>query len=204
MATTLPPVLETKRQRVTEDWLAVCIGLFIFAMAAGDLLRRRPAGLGRHDVSLDQRRRLSGSGRRKPTPACPGIASLFATYVFLLVLLGVGASALGADVRRFAKGFTAVFFISYGCWIAGSWAYIAATPDKLKGFGIAWSLNLTVGGRVHHRSGRRAGGRQLLPRRAGVHEGGDPAGVVRQDRHCDPRAVSWASPLPSNSAWPPQ
>src|SRR5262249_52660289 len=29
-------------------------------------------------------------------------------------------------------------------WIVGSWAYIAATSDKLKAFGIPWSLNLTA------------------------------------------------------------
>ncbi len=50
---------------------------------------------------------------------------------------------LKADVRRFIKGFTAVFFLSYLSWIAGSWAYIAATPDKRAALGIGWSLNLT-------------------------------------------------------------
>ena len=40
-------------------------------------------------------------------------------------------------------GFTAIFWISYACWIGGSYAYIAATPDKLASFGIPWSLNLT-------------------------------------------------------------
>jgi len=36
-----------------------------------------------------------------------------------------------------------VFWVSYICWVAGHYAYIAATPDKLKAFGITWSLNLT-------------------------------------------------------------
>ncbi|MBM3749195.1 MAG: putative sulfate exporter family transporter, partial [Acidobacteria bacterium] len=41
------------------------------------------------------------------------------------------------------KAFTGVFFLSYACWVAGSWAYIAATADKLKTYNIGWSLNLT-------------------------------------------------------------
>ena len=41
------------------------------------------------------------------------------------------------------KGFTAVFCAAYLSWIVGSWAYIAATPDKRAAFHIGWSLNLT-------------------------------------------------------------
>jgi uncharacterized membrane protein YadS len=51
--------------------------------------------------------------------------------------------SLGLKPTRFAKGFTIVFGIAYASWIAGSWAYIAATPDKRAGFQIGWSLNLT-------------------------------------------------------------
>ena len=47
-------------------------------------------------------------------------------------------------MAKFAGGFTAIFWISYTCWIAGSYAYIAETPDKLKSRGISWSLNLTA------------------------------------------------------------
>jgi uncharacterized membrane protein YadS len=50
---------------------------------------------------------------------------------------------MGLNVRRFAIGFTAVFFVSYLCWILGAYAYIAATPNQQGNFGISWSLNLT-------------------------------------------------------------
>ena len=73
----------------------------------------------------------------------PGLVYLAATYVFLLVLLAVGAAALRVNVVRFLKGFTAVFFTSYLAWFIGSWAYIAATPDKRKALGVPWSLSLT-------------------------------------------------------------
>lgn len=55
-----------------------------------------------------------------------------------------GAAALKADIKRFIIGFTAVFFISYICWVTGSLANIAATtPAELQKFGITWSLKLT-------------------------------------------------------------
>ncbi len=76
--------------------------------------------------------------------ALPGVLSLLATYLFLLLATALGAMALRLQVGAFARGFTAIFGISYVCSIAGSYAYIAATPDKLKSFGISWSLNLTA------------------------------------------------------------
>ena len=72
-----------------------------------------------------------------------GIASLFWTYIFLLGMMGVAAKALGAKMARFILSFTVVFWVSYACWLAGHYAYIAATPDQLEKFGIPWSLNLT-------------------------------------------------------------
>jgi uncharacterized membrane protein YadS len=72
-----------------------------------------------------------------------GFMSLIVTYVFMLLILLVGAKALKANLARFAAGFTVVFALSYACWFAGSWAYIAATPDKRAAFHIPWSLNLT-------------------------------------------------------------
>jgi len=60
-----------------------------------------------------------------------------------MIILAIGAKGLGANVKPFMKGFTVVFALSYLCWFAGSWAYIAATPDKRAALKIGWSLNLT-------------------------------------------------------------
>ena len=49
-----------------------------------------------------------------------GGVSLLATYVFLLFLAGLGAKALRLPLGEFLGGFTAIFWISYACWIAGS------------------------------------------------------------------------------------
>ena len=56
-----------------------------------------------------------------------GVGALVATYAALLAAMTVGAAALKADLKRFALGFTAVFWISYLCWIAGSYANFAVT-----------------------------------------------------------------------------
>jgi uncharacterized membrane protein YadS len=127
---------------VTEDWLAVCTGLLIFAMAAGVFFGADLLGWAVTTSVWTNVSKALGPAS-KNYAAVPGLVALVATYLFLLLVMAAGAAALGADLRRFAKGFTAVFFISYLCWIAGSWAYFAATPDKLKSFGIGWSLNLT-------------------------------------------------------------
>src|SRR5258708_23435159 len=67
-----------------------------------------------------------------------------ATYLALLVALTGGAAALRADLKGFALGFTAVFWISSLSWIAGSYANLAATtPADMQRFGISWSLRLT-------------------------------------------------------------
>jgi uncharacterized membrane protein YadS len=130
------------RPALTEDWLAVCLGLVLFVLSLGAFLGMDVLGWA---VTTSVWTRPASA--LKPASSSyawmPGLASLLATYVFLLAILTPGAYALRANVRRFITGFTAVFLASYAAWFAGSWAYIAATPDKLKSFGIGWSLNLT-------------------------------------------------------------
>ena len=59
----------------------------------------------------------------------------------MLIISGIGAIALKVNLGRFMLGFTLVFWIGYGCWLLGHFAYIAAT-DAAKS-GIGWSLKLT-------------------------------------------------------------
>ncbi len=131
-----------EKPRINEDWLAVWIGLFLFVLALASLAGVDLLGWAVTTSVWTSVTRALGAAS-KTYAGLPGLVCLLATYVFLAVLMAIGARALGADVRRFIKAFTAVFFVSYATWIAGSWAYIAATPDKLKTLGIGWSLNLT-------------------------------------------------------------
>jgi uncharacterized membrane protein YadS len=118
------------------------VGLFISALSLGLLWGRDILGWAvKQNVWISPRQALE--------PVSPayaglgGIMSLLLTYVFMLVILTAAARFLEADVPRFVVGFTIIFIISYICWFLGHYAYIAATPDKLEGLGIGWSMNLT-------------------------------------------------------------
>jgi uncharacterized membrane protein YadS len=132
----------TTKTRVTEDWMAVYIGLFIFAVS---LLRFTGLDVFGWAVTTKVWTQVSQilQPLSKSFAGLHGLGALVLTYVFMVIVLSIGARFLGADVKRFASGFTLVFFISYLCWMLGSYARIAATPDKLSQFGISWSLNLT-------------------------------------------------------------
>ncbi len=127
----------------SEDWLSVWIGLLIFVLSLGVFVGADLLGWGiTTTVWTDLGKALAPVS--KAYAGLGGIGSLVATYLFLLVVMTIGAAALKADIARFVTGFTFVFAASYLCWIIGSWAYLAATADKLKAFGISWSLNLTA------------------------------------------------------------
>jgi len=135
--------MRPKRSHINEDWLALYIGLFIFVLSLGIFFGLDTLGWTvKTAVWTDITTAL-----KTASPAyagLPGVVSLVVTYLFFTLVMAVGALALGADVKRFIKGFTAVFIISYICWIIGSYAYIAATPNQLGKFGIGWSMNLTA------------------------------------------------------------
>lgn len=130
------------RPRLSEDWLAVLIGLFLFFVSLTTLFGANIFGW---VVTTGVWTNVATA--LKPVSsnfsALPGWVSLLLTYAFMLALLSIGAALLGRNVRKFAVAFTWVFFLSYICWIAGAWAYIAATPNQHATFGISWSLNLT-------------------------------------------------------------
>ena len=139
---TRPSATPPARSGFNEDWLAVCIGLFIFVCSLALLFGADLLGWAvTTSVWIIPGKALAPVSKGYAT--LPGLLSLGATYVFLLVVLLVGAKALHADLKRFTQGFTIIFILSYFCWFLGSWAYIAATPDKRQALKIGWSLNLT-------------------------------------------------------------
>jgi uncharacterized membrane protein YadS len=130
-------------RRLSEDWLALWLGLFIFALSLAvfggvDLL-----GWGiKTNVWIDIGKALAPFS--KTYGKMSGVASLLATWVFMTVVMAICARILGADMKRFVVGFTLVFWISYGCWLVGNNAYIAATTQpEMKKFGIGWAMKLT-------------------------------------------------------------
>src|SRR3954451_17428217 len=126
----------------TEDGLAVVIGLFIVALGLLPLAGVNALGWVVKTSEWVDIRKAMAPVAFKPDEL-PGVVSLLLSFLFLLAVLSAGALCLGLNLRRFVLGFTALFAISYLCWLAGSYAYIASTPDTRPKFGIDWSLGLT-------------------------------------------------------------
>src|SRR5258708_39395621 len=103
---------------LNEDWLAVVIGLVVFAAALVSISGTDLLGWAvTTSVYTDLAKALSPVA--KTYAWLGGGGALLATYAALLVVLSAGVAALGADVRRFAIAFTVVFAIAYASWIAG-------------------------------------------------------------------------------------
>jgi len=134
--------MEEKQRGISEDWLSLWIGLAIFVLGLGVFIGWDILGWGiKTKVWTDLSKAVAPVSAYYK--ALPGLVSLFFTYLFVLFIMLIGAVALGARVEKFLLSFTLVFWISYICWVVGHYAYIAATSDKLKPLGIAWSMNLT-------------------------------------------------------------
>src|SRR5262245_28823009 len=123
---------------ISEDWLSVWIGLLVFVLALGGLVGADALGwIVTTAVWTDISKALAPAS--KAYAGIGGVGALVATYAALLVVMTAGAAALRADIKRFALGFTAVFWISYLCWIAGSYANFAGTTAAdMTEVGVSW------------------------------------------------------------------
>ena len=138
--------MDARTRGLSEDWLSLWIGLFIFVLSLALLAGADILGWAvTTSVWTDPSKALSPVS--KAYSGLGGVGAIVATFVALLVVMTIGAAALKADVKRFALGFTVVFWLAYFCWIIGSWANFAVnTPADMKKFGITWSLKLTSEG----------------------------------------------------------
>ncbi|MBF0473734.1 MAG: putative sulfate exporter family transporter [Nitrospirae bacterium] len=178
--------MEEKTKGISEDWLALLLGLFIFIVSLGvfggvDLLgwgvstktwtdvgksispisknyqtikgeitkidgQKLTLKLadGKEDtVTVKEDTTLLKTGDMYVKNGISGLFSLILTYLAMLILLCVGAYLMRIDIPRFILGFTVIFWLSYICWLCGSYAYIAATKNQLDTFKIPWALSLT-------------------------------------------------------------
>jgi len=171
---------------ISEDWLALILGLVIFGLSLGsfqnmDLLgwgakagvwidpgkaittvSAKYQGVAGEITKIDgQKITLKKKDGKEATVIAEGdvsklqigqkyekkgmspIVSVALTYLFALVIMTLGAVALGANVRKFMVGFTLAFWLSYLCWFMGHYAYIAATNEQAAKFGIPWAANMS-------------------------------------------------------------
>ena len=117
-----------EKKGLSEDWLAVIIGLLVFVLSLGVFIGWDLLGWGiKTNVWINISKALEPFS--KAWAGVGGVGALVLTYLFLLIVMTIGSAALGAKPGKFAAAFTVVFAISYACWLAGSYANIAATPD---------------------------------------------------------------------------
>lgn len=125
-----------------EDWMALAIGLLIFAVSSIGLLGFETLGwVVKTNIWLNPAQALSTVSTK--LSGLPGWLALLLTYAAVAAVFAGGARLLGARVSRFLVAFTITFFASYLCYALGHYAYIAVTADQLKKWNIPWSLNLT-------------------------------------------------------------
>lgn len=130
------------RRWLTEDKLALIMGLFLFSLGMLNFAGMDALGWSvKTSVWLSADKIFTAAtGTYK---SLPGYAALLLTYAFITAFLGVGVKFLGGDVPKFIKSFSIVFFISIACWAAGHYAVIAATPDQLAKYNLEWAMGLT-------------------------------------------------------------
>lgn len=125
----------------SEDWWAVWLGLFIVVLGAGPIFGLDLLGwASKFGVWIDPAKAVSTGS--KGFAWLGSVGSLLATYVFTLVVTSVGAHFMGAKLKKFAAGYTVIFWITALSNLIGNYAYLAATPNKRAAFNIGWSLSL--------------------------------------------------------------
>ena len=178
--------IEVKKGWLSEDWLSLWLGLFIFLLSlssfqGNDLMgwgakmgvwsdaskATNPVSLAYQNIKGDitkidgakiTLKQSNGKEITITTKAAPSslavgqkyeqkgitaLTSVALTFLAMLVIMGLGSMLIGANFKRFAIGFTLVFWCSYLCWFCGHFAYIAATKNELAKYGIGWSLSMT-------------------------------------------------------------
>lgn len=125
----------------SEDWWAVWLGLLIVFLGFGQVAGIDLLGwVVKFNVWSDVTKAVAPNS--KDFAFLGGAGALLVTYLFVLAITTVGAHFMGSNVRRFALGFTVLYWVTVAANAAGNFAYLAATPNNLEKFGISWSLGL--------------------------------------------------------------
>src|SRR5437879_6700592 len=104
--------MDQRARGISEDWLSLWIGLLVFVLSLGVLAGADILGWAvTTSVWTSLSRALAPVS--KAYAGIGGAGALIATYLALLVVMTLGAAALHADLKRFALGFTVVFWLSY-------------------------------------------------------------------------------------------
>ncbi len=130
-----------KKGLLNEDWLAFWLAILIVVVSLFSFVGIDPLGwVIKVSEWLSFDKALAPVGKAYKGVISGGF-SLVLTYVILTIILAIGVSLLGGNVKRFIIGFFFVYWLSMICWVIGHYAYLAST-DPAK-HNITWSLKLT-------------------------------------------------------------
>jgi uncharacterized membrane protein YadS len=142
----------------TEDWWSVWLGLGLYGASllsiyGLDLVgwMARPRVWEWTDLTADfaWSKLIGASGGAYAD--WHALTAWLTTYVVFTVMLTVGAHLQRVDVRRFALGFTAIFVITWLCWIVGSEMHLTQVDAGVDGrnryreSNLSWGLQLGEG-----------------------------------------------------------
>jgi len=82
--------MAAKTQGISEDWLSLWLGLFIFVLSLGVFVGADLLGWGlKVDIWTDLTKAIRPVS--KEIQGISGLSALFLTYIFLMFLMGIGA-----------------------------------------------------------------------------------------------------------------
>ncbi|GIX22590.1 MAG: membrane protein [Gammaproteobacteria bacterium] len=129
----------------SEDWWALWLGLALLLLAL-------VAAFGWNPYAWAVRPRIWtwGSFSWQTALAVRGegwhpLAALAVNYAVLTALLGAGAACMGYRLGRFLAAWTAIFLLTWSCWILGHEAHLAAHVNEFERYGIEFGLSLGGG-----------------------------------------------------------
>lgn len=132
-----------RKPLLSEDWLSLLLGLFVFLLSLGVIVNLDLLGWGVKTSMWVTLSNAFSTVSKNFSFLSPAVSIIF-TYLFMLVIVGFGNWLLGGNLLKFFYAFTIVFFLSFACWAIGNQANVAATtPAEMQKFGISWSLKLT-------------------------------------------------------------
>ncbi len=142
----------------TEDWWSAWLGLLLFALGlfsiwgldwVGWIAKPKTWEFSHliNDFSWSQLLKTSSGAYKGLHP----LVSLMLTYIILGVLFTTGAYFQKLNVRKFVKGYTVIFFLTWLAWIIGHEAHLSAVDAVVKKhnyyreFDLNWGLQLGGG-----------------------------------------------------------
>lgn len=139
----------------TEDWWSAWLGIFFFILGlfaiwnidlVGWVIKPKTWEFSdvMQDFSWAKLIKISSPVYENWHP----LLAVFITYLFFMILTGIGAYFQKLNLKKYFFGFTIIFFLTLLAWIIGSEAHFSAVNAEVDGknayvnFNLGWGLQL--------------------------------------------------------------